>query len=220
VSRTEPSNARSRRTRAALLAATRALLEEHGFGGLTMAAVAERAGVTRRAVYLHFPSRADLIAALFDFVTESEGLSESTRPVWEAPDAVTALEEWARHVARFHPQVRAVTRAFEQVQGTDPDAAAHRTRYLNEQLEACRRLIQGLHDERQLAPGWTVENASAMLWSLISTDLLERLLDEQGWTPDRFARSYALLLRSAFVTETPTKPRQPSPEGRAGESPA
>lgn len=204
----EPSNARSRRTRTALLAATRALLEEHGFAALTMAAVAERAGVTRRAIYLHFPSRADLIAALFDFVTESEGLSESTRSVWEAPDAVAALDQWAGHIARFHPNVRPVTRALEQVWRADPDAAAHRARYLDEQFRACRRLIRRLHAEGRLAPAWTVETASAMLWSLISADMLDRLLEEQGWTRERFARSYALLLRSAFVAEAPAPPRR------------
>lgn len=219
MSRAEPSNARSRRTRAALLAATRALLEEEGFAGLTMAAVAERAGVTRRAVYLHFASRTELIAALFDFVTESEGLSESTRPVWEAPDAVSGLDEWARHVARFHPKVRAVSRAFEQERRTDPDAAAHRARYLDEQLDACTRLIRRLHTEERLAPGWTTETASAMLWGLISTDMLDRLLDEQGWTRERFANSYALLLRSTFVAKAPAEPPQSQPDERTGESP-
>lgn len=218
MSRAEPSNARSRRTRAALLAATRALLEEEGFRGLTMAAVAERAGVTRRAVYLHFASRTDLIAALFDFVTGSEGLSESTRPAWEAPDAVSALDEWARHVARFHPKVRRVARAFEQERRTDPDAAAHRARYLDEQLDACRRLIRRLHAEERLAPGWTIETASAMLWGLISTDMLDRLLDEQGWTRERFANSYALLLRSAFVAKAPADAPQSPPDERTGES--
>jgi AcrR family transcriptional regulator len=216
VSHTKPTNARSRRTRAALLAATRAILEEGGFAGLTMATVAERAGVTRRAVYLHFPSRAELIAALFDFVTESEGLSDSTRPVWEASDGASALDEWARHIARFHAKVRPVARAFEQVWQSDPDAAAHRARYLDEQLDACRRLARRLHDEARLAPGWTVETASETLWSLISIDMLDRLFDRQGWTLDRFAKNYALLLRSAFVATAPTEPHGDPPDQGAG----
>lgn len=40
----EPRNARSRRTRTALLAAAQALLEERGTESLTIAAVTERAG--------------------------------------------------------------------------------------------------------------------------------------------------------------------------------
>src|SRR5829696_2761700 len=81
-----PANARGRRTREALLAAARALLEEAGFEGLTMAAVAQRAGVTRRAVYLHFGCRSDLVTALFGYVNETEDLRASLRPVHEAPD--------------------------------------------------------------------------------------------------------------------------------------
>lgn len=60
-----PQNARSRRSRAALLDATRELITEGGFDALTMAAAADRAGVSRRAVYLHFATRAELVTALF-----------------------------------------------------------------------------------------------------------------------------------------------------------
>lgn len=192
-------NARSRRTRSALLAATRELLEEEGFETLTMAAVAERAGVSRRAVYLHFPSRSELVGALFDFVTESEGLAASTRPVWDAPDAVTALDRWARHLARFHSNVLSVTRAVEQMQQRDPDAAAHRRRYLREQLQACRKLARWLEAEKRLAPPWTVETAGEMLWALISTDMLDRL-GERRWSQTKLADHLSLLLRSTFVT--------------------
>lgn len=54
-----------------------------------------------------------------------------------------------------------------------------------------------------------------MLWSLISTDTLDRLLDQQGWPPERFADSYALLLRSAFVAEAVADPPTQPPDARA-----
>lgn len=53
----EPQNARSRRTREALLRAARALIEEKGFDAVTLAAVARQAGVSPRGLYLHFSSR-------------------------------------------------------------------------------------------------------------------------------------------------------------------
>jgi AcrR family transcriptional regulator len=196
-----PANARSRRTRAALLDATRELLERDGFEALTMAAVADHAGVTRRAVYLHFASRADLVAELFDHVSETEGLAQSVQAVRDAPDAVAALDEWARHLARFHPRALAVTRAVEQVHRHDPDAAAHRDRYLREQLAACRALARRLAAEGRLAPAWTEESAAEMLWGLISVDLLERLLVERRWSARRLGDRLAVLLRSTFVAD-------------------
>jgi len=183
-----PSNARSRRTRAALLDAARGLLEDVGFEALTMAAVAARAGVTRRAVYLHFASRTDLVDALFDHLATAEGLEDSTWPVWAAPDAAAALDEWARQVARYH-------------QRADPDAARHRAHVMQAQLDNCRRLAAWLAREGRLAPPWTVETATDMLWALISSDLVEGLLVERDWPTERFAAHLALLLRSTFARD-------------------
>src|SRR6266545_4126533 len=133
----EPRNARSRRTRAALLDATRALLEEHGTEWLTMAAVAERAGVSRRAVYLHFASRAELLTELFGHVSEREGLAASLQPVWDAQDAPDAAAHWKLVMA-------------------DQQACCHR-------LAAWLAREQR---PEHVAPPWTVQTAADMLWAL------------------------------------------------------
>ncbi|WP_062214863.1 isochorismatase family protein [Streptomyces sp. NBRC 109706] len=44
-----------------------------------MAAVAERVGVSRRGLYLHFGSRGELVTALFDYLAGQEGLDASLR---------------------------------------------------------------------------------------------------------------------------------------------
>lgn len=197
----EPRNARSRRTRAALLAATRALLEEQGAESLTMAAVAERAGVSRRAVYLHFASRTELLTELFGYMSEQEGLAASLQPVWQAPDAAAALEEWARHLARFHPRVLAVARAIQRVRRVDPDAEAHWQLVMADQQACCRRLAAWLARERRVAPPWTVPTAADMLWALMSYELLEDLLVDRGWSPRRYRTHLAALFRSTFLCE-------------------
>jgi AcrR family transcriptional regulator len=197
----EPTNARSRRTRTALLSSAREILETRGFEALTMTAVAEQAGVTRRAAYLHFATRAELIGALFDFVADTEGLEESLRRVWEAPDAVSALDEWAAHLARYHVRLLAVDRAVERVRHVDADAAAHRKRVVAEKLSNCRRLVSRLEQERRLARSWTEETASDMLFSLISSDMIEALTLDRRWSRRRLADHLALLFRSAFVAD-------------------
>lgn len=196
-----PANARSRRTREALLAASRELLEEGGFEALTMTRAAQRAGITRRAAYLHFGSRASLVDALFDHIAESEGLADSVARVFAAPDAASALDEWAHHLARYHPRLIAVNRAIERVHKADPDAAAHRRRVIAAQLDNCRRLARRLADEGILAPGWTVQTATDMLWALISTDMIDGLLTERRWSRKRLATQLSLLLRSTFTSD-------------------
>ena len=205
----DPQNVRSRRTRARLLAAVRSLIEERGFAALTMVAVAERAGVTRRTVYLHFPSRTDMVAQLFDYLAEQEGLAESQRPVWEAPDAATALREWAFHLARYHPRLLAVDLAVQQVRREDPDAARHYESVVDRQQRATRALATRLHDEDQLAASWTVDSAADMIWALTSSEVIERLTVERNWSPQQLGEHLALLLRRTFVAA----PCEPDPSG-------
>ncbi|HSJ46557.1 MAG TPA: helix-turn-helix domain-containing protein, partial [Euzebyales bacterium] len=151
------------------------LIEEHGFAAVTMTQVAERAGVTRRAVYLHFASRTELLTELFDFVNDTEDLAASTRPVWDEPDAVTALDEWARHLARYHPRLIGLARAADHARRSDPDAAAHWELVRRDWHDHCRRLAEWLDREGRLAPPWTVARATDMLWVLMSFDVLEGL---------------------------------------------
>lgn len=194
-----PGNARGRRTREALLAAARSLLERDGFESLTMAAVAERAGVTRRAVYLHFGSRSDLVTALFHHVNDAEDLWASVRPVREAPDAVTALDAWARHLAGYHSRLITHGRAFARVRGTDEDAARLWSMVTADWRAMCRELAARLAAEGLLAPGWTVSSAADMLWALMSFDVTEGLLVECGWSRRRYHDRMSALFRSTFV---------------------
>ncbi|HEX7825290.1 MAG TPA: helix-turn-helix domain-containing protein, partial [Mycobacterium sp.] len=68
---------RDPRIDAAILGATADLLVEIGYSNLTMAAVAERAGTTKTALYRRWSSKAELV-------------HEATFPV--APSALTAPE--------------------------------------------------------------------------------------------------------------------------------
>jgi AcrR family transcriptional regulator len=172
---------------------------------VTMTRVAERAGITRRAAYLHFDSRESLLAGLFDFVASSEGLEESIARVFAAPDAVAALDEWARHLARYHPRLIAIDRAVERVYQLDPDAAAHRRRVIAAQLDSCQKLATWLARDNALAPGWRIETARDMLWALISTDMIDGLLNERGWREDQLAEHLALLFRSGFTSTERTR---------------
>ena len=195
----EAQNARSRRTRAALLDAAREIVEERGLPALTMGAVAELAGVTRRSVYLRFESRTHLLTALFDHVNESEDLAASVLPVRNAPDAATAIQAWAAHVARFHPHVLRIARAVQSMKDTDPDAAEHWRLVQEDWHRLCRLVARRIDDEKSLASGWTVETMADMLHALMSLDVLEILIDQRGWSSDDVAAHLARLAQSTFA---------------------
>jgi hypothetical protein len=130
--------------------------------------------------------------------------------VWAAPDAGAALDEWAQHLARYHPRILAVDLAADRVRPTDRDAADHRQVVINDQRSACRRLATWLADEHRLAPSWTVHTTTDMLWALMSSTLIKSLLVDCGWTTTSYGEHLALLLRSTFIAQpTDTGHRTP-----------
>jgi hypothetical protein len=73
------------------------------------------------------------------------------------------------------------------------------------QLARCRRLAEWLEREDRLARSWTVETATDMLFALLSTDMIERLLARR-WSRRRLGDRIGLLLRSTFLREPEPAP--------------
>jgi hypothetical protein len=95
--------------------------------------------------------------------------------VWDCPDAVAALTEWAEHIARSHPRILGVLRAVERARYGDPDAADLWQTAQGNWLKGCRRLMRWLADDGRLAPRWTADTAADMMWALMSLDVLDRV---------------------------------------------
>ena len=62
--RRRPKGDKRARTRAALIDAGRQIIREQGYDALTLASVAERAGMTTGAIYGNFKNRTDLLMAI------------------------------------------------------------------------------------------------------------------------------------------------------------
>ncbi|SFB20332.1 transcriptional regulator, TetR family [Amycolatopsis marina] len=75
----EPRQERSRTTRRRLVEAAVECIAERGWNGITVAVIAERAGVSRGAAQHHFPAREDLVAAAVELVGETQLIELRTR---------------------------------------------------------------------------------------------------------------------------------------------
>lgn len=78
-----PQARKSARTRLRLLAAAERELLEAGLRGVRVDAVARRAGVNKRMIYVHFGNREGLLAAVFahevDVICAADGITGATR---------------------------------------------------------------------------------------------------------------------------------------------
>src|SRR5580704_6713152 len=109
-------------TRERILSAAREMTEKQG-AAPTMSALARMVGISRQALYLHFPDRAQLLLALVADIDEKEQLQAGSAAVREAADAAGAIRAWARMQACRNPKIAAAARALNATRHADPAAA-------------------------------------------------------------------------------------------------
>jgi AcrR family transcriptional regulator len=169
--------------------------------GVRMRDVAEEAGVSRQAVYDHFSSRAELMVATARYGDEVRGLEERLVGYRAAGGGVERLEAFVEFWGNYIPEIYGIARAMLAARETDEAVAAAWDDRMRVVQEACRDIVGRLRRDGVLAPGWTLDEAGEMLWSLLSIGNWENLTLERGWPVSLYVDRMKELTKRAFVRE-------------------
>lgn len=140
---------RSERSRVAIIEATRALLLDRGFDGLSIEAVAARAGVGKQTIYRWWPSRPALVA---DVLLEDADKILATMP--HTDDVTADLVAWAGTLAaalttkRGNAMLRILTAASLEHEDT---AARLRAGFSQPLVESVRNRLLAEHIDAEIA---------------------------------------------------------------------
>jgi AcrR family transcriptional regulator len=183
----------ARARRRAVIVAARALFERDGFRSTTIAAVAERAGVSAESIYKGFGTKAALAKAVFDLVIAGD---DEPVPVWQRPeaDAIRAEPDVRRKIMLYSRGLAARQQRSAKVQilirdggHTDQSLAALWQRLLAERLTGMTILGRHLIESGQLREGIELDEVRDVLWTYTAVELYELLVVERGWLLDRYA---------------------------------
>lgn len=180
-----------------ILEVTRELLVERG-SRLRLQEVAERAGVSRQALYLHFGDRPGLILALVRQMDETLELADRLAHVYAAEDGRQLLERAMRLSTEFWAKVAPVAGVLVTSQEDDALRAAWRDR-MAFRRGTFRRMVERLAELGELAPPWDVEDASDLLFALTHFDSWRELTGELGWSDDHYVEAMSTLLGRALL---------------------
>ena len=97
----EPQQERSRTTRRRLIEAALDSFGERGWHGVTVAGIAERAGVSRGAAQHHFPTREDLVVAAVDLLGQSQ-IDELRAQAADLPSGASRIERVVEMVLNLY----------------------------------------------------------------------------------------------------------------------
>ncbi len=186
-------------TRTRILEATVHMLEEHGGRGVRMGDIAKESGVSRQAVYLHFASRTELLNAATKFLDERLEVDRRLAPSRAAKTGVERLALYIEAWGNYIPEIYGVAKALMLAQDTDEAAAAAWQDRMAAMRDGCRAAIDALHADGTLAPEWTREKATDVLWTMLSVPNWENLTAECGWSNSEYVERMKTIAERIFV---------------------
>jgi len=174
-------------TRMKILEVTLQMLEEQCGRGVRMADIAKRAGISRQAVYLHFASRTELLNATTKLLDDRLDLDCRLAPSREAVSSGSErLSLYVEFWGNYMPEIYGVAKALLLVLDTDNAAAAAWKDRMTAMRDGCRAAVDALHAEGILAPEWTQDSATDVLWTMLSVTNWENFTTECGWSNQQY----------------------------------
>ncbi len=180
---------------------TRRLIEESRGKEVRLKDIAQAAGVSRQAIYLHFGSRVGLMIATVQYIDEAAGFVTRTQHVRDEEDSVKAIGLFLAFWADYVPTVYGLAKQLLVLRETDEGAAAAwQDRMDGLRNIACRYLIERIAEEGRLRAGWETEMAIDFFWSLISIQTWENLVIERGWSSEQYTMKIKRVIDDALIT--------------------
>ena len=173
-------------TRDRIAVAGRKLLEEHGYAGMTMEAVARKAGVAVATVYAVFGSKTGILREILDAARFDESYQNLVREAMHSSDPRERLRFPARIARRIYESEHSVLDLLRGAGAVAPELAQSESERECTRYDAQAVMIQFLVRTRSLRRGLDPQQARDILWSLTSRDLYRLLVRDRGWTAQRY----------------------------------
>jgi len=186
-------------TKVEILKATWHLMEQQQGQDVSMGNIANAAGISRQAVYLHFASRTELMIATSNYVDEMKGLNQRLARLETANNGTELLEICVDVWGNYIPEIYGLAKAMLKSRDTDDAIAAAWNGNMQCLRDVCVDVINTLEKESKLVTTWSNKQAADMFWTLISIQNWEQLTIECGWSTEQYINCMKKLLKSTFI---------------------
>lgn len=174
------------KTRTRILMSTQKLLETHPTKGVRMSDIAKDAGLSRQALYLHFPTRSELLIATTLYLDETLNVDQRLTASRSAEKGEERLRLYVEAWGNYIPEIYSVGRALMAVQDTDDAAKLAWEGRMHAVREGCLAVVKQLKDEGNLVPELSTKQATDILWGLLSVRMWEHYIQNCKWSQKRY----------------------------------
>jgi hypothetical protein len=142
-----------------------------------------------------------MMAAPAASIPQDSKIPELTAQAEAEPDAARRLQLWAKSIRQQMESSYDIISIHRQAARADPQFALEYRNVLDNRARHFAEFIRGLRGG--LADGIDTRTATDLLWALANEELWRELVEERGWSPDRYEQWLAATLVAQLI-EAPT----------------
>lgn len=199
----------ARATRRRIIDAALTRFVDEGYAATTLESIASDAGVSVQTVYFHFGSKRNVLKEGVDVLAVGDDLPIPLleRPWMQelhaTPDPYRAIELWLDASREIYERISPLMRIIRDAAGADPEMAAQWDTNQQQRVTAHRALAEALATKGGLRDGIDVEEATDVLYSLMSPEMYGLLVGDCGWTTSQWQHLIARLAAAAVLERVP-----------------
>ncbi len=169
-----------------------------------MADIARKANVSRQALYLHFSTRTDLLIETTLYLDDIKGAEERLKASRTAKTGAERLNAFIETWGTYIPEIYSLARALLAMKDTDEAADKAWSQRMGDMREGCEAAINALQHDKALSPDYTAEQATDILWMMLSVRNWEQLTKDCTWTQEMYISTLKSLANNTFVAKEQT----------------
>lgn len=187
------------RTREAIATAARQLFEADGFGGTTITAIAERAGVSVQTVYGAFGTKAGVARAIVEQMEESAEIAQWRHRIAAEQDPERILEAFARWTCAFFAASRP---SFAIAREAMAELSELVTQGNDRRRQGLAALVERLAAQGALKPGLSIHEAVDRAWLVTGIETFIGATQGCDWSEDAYASWLAETLAQQILARS------------------
>lgn len=164
-----------------------------------MSDIAKAAGLSRQAVYLNFPNRADLLMAAVRHLDDKQDVEARLAASRAATTGEERLSLWVEAWGNYIPLIHGVARALMEMQSKDPDARAAWADRMAGVRRGCAAAVAALARDGQLTADLDEGTATDLLFAVLSVHGWETLRFDLGWSQEKYLDQMKRLVRARLL---------------------
>ena len=164
-----------------------------------MSDIAKAVGISRQALYLHYPTRAELLIATTKHIDTVKKVDQRLELSRAAGSGLERLHFFIKAWGGYIPEIHGMSVALRNMRKNDKAAAEAWDDRMQAVRHGCQAAVRAIAKDGKLRSDLTEQVATDILWTLLTVENWEKLVLDCAWSQSTYEDKMIELAETALL---------------------